>query len=375
MTKAATVLVLGDPGPVRDELLLRREIDVIWAASFEDALMLANVYRLEACIVAPIFQRRPEFETFRREMGQVPCLVRAPSQRSAKERSLNPHYNEEIESVLNFLARHTGLLFARYPRADLCLPVTVEVAAEQWELETINISVSGLAIRGFPEVENGMRVELCIDFERPLYLLARVVRTYQQDGENYAGLTFTDLGEMQRAVISRAVEEAIAEDDSVDELEQELFGDLGLDELLKPRALGSADPIEFPTGSIFDDSCHSEALPNIRQLAQGAEPTCDMPEWLCHLTEDLTAIENAAALGGEAPDWAHRVLKLRISLARARADETENIPSSLVDEAYQMFAGLPEETQDAAPEIQQQVSSIRASLLRDVLDASWVHAS
>ncbi|MEL6188528.1 MAG: hypothetical protein AAFU79_28225, partial [Myxococcota bacterium] len=74
-----------------------------------------------------------------------------------------------------------------------------------------------------------------------------------------------------------------------------------------------------------------------------------------------------AALGNEAPEWAHRVLRLRIEIARARADDTGSLPPALLDEAYRTCAGLEEETQDAPIVVRQQVSTIRASLLRDVL--------
>lgn len=364
MRSAATVLVLGDPGSIRDELLLRREIDVIWSASFDDALSLLRVYAVDACIVAPEFERLSGYEPFRAAIAGVPCLVRSAADEPAPRLAWP---GDEVEPVLAFLARHTGLVFARYPRAPVRLPVCVEMHGEQHELETLNLSVSGVAIRGFPRVSAGTRAELCLELpDRPLYLLARVVRLLEQDGELQAGLTFTDLGEVARAALSRYVDEALPDVGG----EGRLFGDLEVP-LPRPRKVaGITLELEAPTGRLTPLGLEVGAMgpPAIRQITETQNLSGALvPPWFDHLSEDLSDIERLAALGGDAPEWAHRVLRLRIGLARARAHAPGEIPPTLLDEAYRTFAGLEAETADAPLQVRQQVSSIRASLLRDVL--------
>lgn len=350
MRRAATVLILGDPGPIRDEILLRKEIDVVWSESFQDALELLEVYRVEACILAPAFEQMSGYEGFRARLGPVPCLV---------IRDLGCAEGEVgcTEPVLRFLARHTGLVFARYPRAQLRVPVTVEVAQRKYLLRTTNLSVSGVAIDRFPEVAPGTRAELCIDLpERPLYLLARVVRCRESGEGRQAGLSFTDLGEVPRMVLTRAVERAlpVTRDGPL------LFGELEIP-LPSARRLGEpAEPRRAHEGRSLE--------PSMRKLAEtdtiGLEP---LPSWFEGLEEELTEVERLAALGHDAPEWAHRVLRLRVELARARSELTGEVPLALRDEAYRTFVGIGEETVDAPVEVQEQVSSIRASLLRDVL--------
>lgn len=364
MRKAATVLVLGDPGPTRDELLLRSEIDVVWSESFRDALELLRVYRVEACIVAPSFERMEGYEPFRAQMGNIPCLVRTSVPRDAH--ACPTGYEPDVEPVLAFLARHTGLVFARYPRAQVSLPVEVDVQGERFQLETTNLSVSGVAIDGFPPVAPGTRAELCLDLpERPIYLLARVVRIFEVNGTYQVGLSFTDLTEGPRASIAAYVENMLP----ADAADERLFGEL---EIPMPR-LRTVTAMAAETGEI----CSRAAAPMVASLPESPQmrrprPSHGLtnnlvPVWFDQLSEDLSEVERTAALGGDAPEWAHRVLRLRIELARARADTMGEVPPALLDEAYRTFAGLEEETQDAPLMVRQQVSSIRASLLRDVL--------
>lgn len=355
MRKAATVLVLGDPGPVRDEILLRREIDVVWSDSFDDALELLEVYRVEACIVAPAFETYGGYAAFRARLGNVPCLVRRGAEVVAEDA-------DDSEPFLRFLARHTGLVFARYPRVALEVPVTVEVHRRKHHLVTTNLSVSGVAIHGFPPTPPDTRVELCLDLpERPLYLLARVVRCFGRGDEVQAGLSFTDLGEKPRAVIARAVDEVMAPERET----ALLFGELEIP-TPDPRHLGEV--VTMPRMRVMRADTGG---PRMRTLTRAETQTCDtLPDWFGGLEEELTDVERLAALGMEAPEWAHRVLRLRIELARVRADIHGEVPLALRDEAYRTFVGIGEETADAPAEVREQVSSIRASLLRDVLGES-----
>lgn len=365
--RAATVLVLGDPGAIRDELLLRGEIDVVWSASFTDAMELLQVYRVDACIIAPEFERFRGYESFREALRDIPCLVR----------SANPNRNArtalwsgtDVEPVLAFLARHTGLVFARYPRASVDFPVTAEVHSEQYHLRSINLSVSGIAVESFPVgIEPGTRVELCVDLPaKPIYLLSRVVRVLVgANGRRQAGLTFTDLQEGPRAILARAVEEALPDGEE----DTRLFGALEIP-MPRPRRITDAEPsLDIETPSVrrwrYPDSEPPDG-PLLRTLSETQGLSGSLPNWFEHLVDELSDVEKRAAVGGEAPEWAHRVLKLRIDLARARAGETGEVPPALLDEAYQTFAGLEQETADAPLQLKEQVSSIRASLLRDVL--------
>ena len=351
MRRAATVLILGDPGPLRDEILLRKEIDVVWSESFADARELLAVYDVDACIIAREFERAEGYERFRDALGAVPCLV----QRRPGLRGAGP---EAQEPVLHFLARHTGLVFARFPRVDLQVPVTLEAFGEKHELLTHNLSVSGVAVADAPDLPAGTRVELCIELpEAPVYLIARVVRTCGRGELRTVGLSFTDLHEGVRRRLARAVEDAMPRDGQ----EPRLFGELEVP-LPDVRRVGG------PSRARVEAPPAVERAPLAMRRVREPEPAPgELPDWFDGLGEDLTELERLAALGLDAPEWAHRVLRLRIELARARSRSPGGLPLALRDEAYRTFAGLEEQTMDAPLEVREQVSSLRASLLRDVL--------
>ena len=357
--KAATVLVLGDPGPARDELLLRCEIDVIWGGCLSDALELLRIYRIEACILAPEFRGLLGHPAFRVALGEVAVMLWSGAW-------------DEVDTLLAFLAETTGLFFARYPRASINLPVMVEVHGDQFQLETINLSVSGVAIKGFPSVSPGTRVELCIDLpDRSVYLLARVVRHFMTPAGRQAGLTFTDLGEGVRASLARTVELNLAATSD----EPSFIGELNVPVPSLRTMAQRVDFDESDSSLLYHPPLRawwtaSVTPPTMRTVSDSSDIwTRDCaPEWFEHMSEGLSEAERMAAIGGEAPEWAHRVLRLRISLARARSrTPTRDLPPELLSEAYQMVNGLELETTDAPLEVQEQVSSIRASLLRDVL--------
>ncbi|MBX2810499.1 MAG: PilZ domain-containing protein [Myxococcales bacterium] len=364
--KAATALVLGDPGPARDELLLRGEIDVIWSASLDDTLEILKVYTIDACIVSSHYQPFLTDVRFLQATEKVPVLLWSDG-------------SSDVESVMRFLANSTGLLFVRYPRAPICLPVTIGVHGEQFHLETINLSVSGMAVNHFPALAPGTRAELCLELpDYPVYLLARVVRVFESEEGRQAGLSFTDLGESLRATLANLVEEFLPT--KVDD--PSFIGDWCLSVPLPRRvidgdaqgvdrepgvACGAAEEIEsFMTLSGDDDL----SAPSMRLIDEESAMSVDvMPEWFEYLHHEMSAPEKLAACGKDAPNWAHEVLRFRISLARARATlPTRDVPPTMVDEAYQMFSGIEQETMDAPYEVREQVSSLRASLLRDILD-------
>lgn len=348
-------MVLGDPGPVRDELLLRAEVDVIWSACHEDTLELIKNYTIDACIVAAKFQSLLGKDEFREAIKIIPVMV---WHRDAYD----------VDTVLGFLARSTGLIFARYPRVALKLPVTLGVHGDQYHLETDNLSVSGVAISHFPNLAAGTRVELCLELpSRPIYLLARVARVYEGPAGRQGGLTFTDLGEGLRAALTQVVDERLSESQDLPSFIGDQFISMPLLRQVVDQEsrewMQQNGSLATPSLSISYDGL------TMRTISDGKSASCELlPDWFEHLQGELSDPERLAACGGDAPHWAHRVLQLRISLARARSrTPTNDVPPTLIDEAYRMFAGIEQETMDAPFEVREQVSSIRASLLKDVL--------
>lgn len=365
MSKAATILVLGDPGPFRKELLIHKEIEVIWASSPEDAAQILADTTIDACIVAPEFRDR--VDVLKTDLIHVPCIALQPTNREAQRPDFASVVEvEKVDSLVALLSEHTGLQFARYPRADVLAPVTLQHNGRVHHLDSIDLSLSGIAIAAFPPAQVGTRFELILDVgERSLHLTARVVRWFEHQGQRAAGLTFVDVTESQREVIGAAVKKVLqwGGDDRLSA--DTLFGDLGL-ENLEPQALRTLDVANKVPAFVL--RTQDLEIPRLCQLLDGEEILA--PDWLGELAEDLTAVEAAAARGRPCPAWAHRVLRLRLHLAHAKSTtRKDKIPSSLLDEAYRVFESLRDEGVGQSGSMVAQIGRIRAALLRNIVSS------
>lgn len=366
MSKAATILVLGDPGPFRKELLVHKEIDVIWAESPEHAADVLGCATVDACIVAPEFHER--IAVLARELVHVPCIALQPLNRDTDRPDFPSVVEvEKVDSLVALLSEHTGLQFARYPRADVLVPVRFEHNGRTYHLDSIDLSLSGIAISNFPPAQVGTRVELVLDLApHELHLTARVVRWFEHEGLRSAGLTFIDVAESQRQIIADAVKEVLQWTGDERLTADALFGDLGL-ETVAPPALRTVD-VSNATIPAFVLRTQDLEIPRLCQLLDGEDIVA--PVWLSELAAEITAVEASAARGRPCPAWAHRVLRLRLHLAYAKnTTRKDKIPSSLLDEAYRMFESLKDEAIGQSGSMKAQLGRIRAGLLRSIVQA------
>ncbi len=366
MSKAATILVLGDPGPFRKELLIHKEIDVIWAESPEHAADVLSCTTVDACIVAPQFRER--LDALKSELIHVPCIALQTPERDRERPDFASVVEvEKVDSLVALLSEHTGLQFARYPRADVLVPVSFEHHGRTYQLDSIDLSLSGVAIANFPPAQVGTRVDLMIDLAgHSLQLAARVVRWFEHNGLRSAGLTFVDVTETQRKIIGDAVKDVLQWTGDEHLTVETLFGDLGL-ESEAPPALRTLD-MSNANVPAFVLRTQDLELPRLCQVLDGEEIIA--PDWLTELAGELTAVEASAARGRPCPAWAHRVLRLRLHLAHAKSTtRKDRIPSSLLDEAYRMFESLKDESVGQSGSMKAQLGRIRAGLLRSIVSA------
>lgn len=366
LSKAATVLVLGDPGPFRKELLVHKEIDVLWASEVVDAKKILATTSVDACIVSPdLHEQIPGLES---HLVHVPCIALC----STDERNTRPNFRsvvevEQVDSLVALLSEHTGLQFARYPRAEVSAPVVVRHGGNTHRLESIDLSLSGIAIARFPAAQIGTRVGLTLELgDAKVTLDARVVRWFEHNGQRTAGLTFVHIEEDDQRVIAAAVKDVLQWAPQQQLSADALFGDLGLD-ALSPPALCTLDVVTSPTPAFVLRTQDLE-LPRLCQLLDGE--AIEAPDWLTRLAEDLTAVEAAAARDRPCPSWAPRVLRLRIHLAFANSTECiAKTPSALLDEAYRAFEALKFESHGQSGSLIAQIGRIRAALLRSIVVA------
>ena len=372
MQSKATLLVVGDPGPVRAVLLARGDIEVLWVNNAGDALTLLRSSRPALCLVSVDIGYTPAMWLLEnaRERTQTICVLLVDPKKSvaptlvSRTSAVIPF--DSTEAILAVIAFHTGLAFARHPRTSVQAAVRVSLDGEDYVLEAENLSVSGIAIKKFPYVEVGRLVHLELELQSgSISADARVVRYAYEGSAPIAGLAFERISFAHREKIRQLVE-SVPSTQSALKI-SDLFEDITVD-VGQPEALRTTDihhTADLQTTELDPD-------PELRMLraylAAGTWPS-DAPQWLVELVAQLTNVEIAAALGVEAPDWAKQALSLRICLERVRTGRREaKVPSVLADLSYRMFDHL----KDACPagadaSLVGDVAKIRAGILRLLL--------
>ena len=367
MSRAARILVLGSSSfPFRRELMEHREIETRWAESAKDVACHLRESRVDAAVISPGYRDLDVVWLLRQALGRSPCIIlvagEAERQRWQGEPSDIVVSIEEVDSLALLLAQHTGLRLARYPRADIVLPIRALVEDDELKLETIDLSLSGVAIRGFPEVPEGTTADLALEMDgREYFVHGHLVRWFEVNGERIAGLSFTDLAETPRMAIDAKVKELLSHLPDQEQV-QELFGDLNL---FESQTVGELRTRDFGEAlQSFTPATQDLELPALRAALEG---TTKVPAWLSAFAHELTPIERSAAQGEPCPDWCYNVLKTRLSLARARALSPQHTPpSELLDEGYRLFTRLKRENGGPNGSLLGQIRLIRAALLRDL---------
>lgn len=381
--KRGTILVLGDPGPVRNDLLMRSDLEMLWMSRIQDALAVLRETTPNICLIGPELNTQ-DARQFMLTVAprNLPCVLMVdPKQKCSVLPAHAAHAAAviplpQIESVLALVGFHTGLAFAKDARALIEASARVTIltvaGAEEYLLETANLSVSGVAIKGMPKCAAGTPVKLQIDLPfGTVTARAKVVRWSQDGSKQLGGLAFTELAMVDRERIQKLIESARRESPGLSVQIAELFGDITID-TEPPVALSTSDihsSLDLPqVESLFDVG--SELAILMRWAKTDAfDPS--VPEWLQALARNLTPIEGVALVRDASPEWVMQAMRMRVCLARARAQCGEGrLPSVLSNGAYTTFVRLADCANGATPVVVAQVAKIRAALLRDLLGSS-----
>jgi PilZ domain-containing protein len=365
------LLVLGDPGPVRHDLLPRGDLEVFWVSSVADALTIVRSSPPLLCLVSLEIgvEEAIYFLECTCERRYVPSvLIVDPNQEVAPGLIARSSAIVSIdcpESILAVVAFHTGLAFARDKRSRIEAPVRVFIDRDEYVLEASNISVSGIAIRNFPHMEIGRIVAL--EIELPTGTVpadARVVRFGSDPLSEIAGLTFVRITPFHREKIRRVVE---GEEEPASMRASDLFGDITVD-VGEAHALRTID-IRHTSDLQASELDPEPELGLLRAYVATGSWHDEPPGWLIGFAGQITGVEIAVLLDLPSPEWAVKALSIRMCLERLRTGPHQaKVPSVLADEAYRIFEHLKNASaRGADPTLVADVAKIRAGVLRSLL--------
>lgn len=382
-TNKPEILIVGDPGPAGEPLLARSDLGVLWASRAEEAVVILELMAPKICIISPSIGRQNAQVLFGalKEHPDVPCVVLvAPLERPNVPPGMSPGSVtvipvDQVDAILGQVSLRTRLPFARDARAAIKLPVLVAVYGERHRLESVNISASGIALKGFPRTAIGTQVQLAMELPSgPFVAAARLVRFSQ--GTDVAGLEFVDLPPEQRERVAamvrnyftRACAPSLVAPVHGDRRlnTQDLFDDLTGD-VEASAALRTAD-VGLPPRDPDDVEATADEIAALRAVLTGAPPASSgAPAWLARIAIDLTPFEVDVVNGSVAPDWARAALQMRVRLARFRLSGKTKLTEGLALDAYRVFLKLAEIARTQPAQAVRHIAKIRASILRDLL--------
>ena len=381
MTKRTTVLICGDAGPVRHALLARGDIEVLWTDSIAGALATVRHADPAICLVRPQLVEGDTCELLRtsRERGRPPCVVVLEDLEWDREGEwLAAGAAEVIEigrsqAILQLIGEYTGLAFAKDARTSVETIVEVSRDGEDLVLETVDVSASGVAIRGFPETRMGALARIAFVVQaQPLVLWARVVRCWSSEGHPMAGLRFVGITAQQRQSLRDFVETKNSANPQPPVDFTNLFDGIGLPEEAEPPKIRSIDLVasivETDGSGQFVDPDVAMMATYLRTTSLARREELDLPPWLTRLEGQLTGIERQAAGDVDAPAWARASFVVRVTLARFRASSLHGpLPKRLAANAYEVFVSLGNDLGGDTDEAIAEVGAIRAAILRELL--------
>src|SRR5688572_3561624 len=208
------VLVYGELPEVAHELLARRDLDLRWAMTLEEALAVCRTTPIELVLTSDSYA----LEFLHADVVCKPsCIAVVEPDRAAAllEAGATVVAGHNQLQILMAISELTGIAFRMHPRARIETIVDVAFRGQSFYLSTVDVSASGVALSDFPEAACGERARVTFDmFDPPVTGEAIVVRTFERDGLRCAGLCFTDLTIEDRARLRELVDRERAEDSS-----------------------------------------------------------------------------------------------------------------------------------------------------------------
>jgi len=361
--KSTRILICSDAGTAGRDLLARRDVQLDWALTPEEAVAAASG------LVPDVVLAREDFALTllrhgRRGLKSTPVVVLLESDGWARrDRYFEAGATALVrasnrERILEALSELSGLSTSVHPRVPYGDVVDVALGGEHRFHESVELSSSGITLRDLPATELGTTCEVTLVMMDPPYTFSAMVIRQQPDRHGrVTGLAFNAISDDERSML-------------LDEIERKRRA---LEPLPEPVGLtadlsGSTYTLDLFT-AMQGESSNTRYYEILGQLLEAGEDMVEVraPRWLRRVCRHLTELERRALIGGPAPDYAMAALDMRIDLARSRAFNFKAIPSQKeVDLCLDFCRALAVDALDSDAADLAQVPQIRAELLREV---------
>ena len=361
--KSIRILVCSDAGAAGRDLLARRDIQLEWALTPEEAVATATGVQLDAIVAREDFVLTL-LRHGRRAVRTTPVVVLLePDGWARRQRYFDAGATALVqatnrERIFEALSELTGLHTSIHPRVPYGDAVDVGLNGRHRFYEAVELSASGLTVRDVPPCELGTTCEVTLAMMEPPYSFsAMVIRQYPDAHGMVTGFAFNAISDDERAML-------------LDEIDRKRRA---LDPLPEPVGLttdlsGSTFTLDLFT-AMQGESSNDRYHDLLRQLMEAGEDASEVrsPRWLRRVGRHLTELERRALTGGPAPEYALAALDMRIDIARSRAFNLQATPTQKeVDLCLDFCRALAVDSVDSDVEDLAQVPQIRAELLREV---------
>jgi hypothetical protein len=360
--KRTPILIISDAGTAGRALLARRDVELRWALTRPEARAGLQIDPKPRVCLTREDLALDVLASLKKEDGGPACVVLVePEGWARKDKYLEAGATAIVqrtaeEKILEAISGLTGLVFRSHPRVPYSTVADVTMHGDRYFLETVDLSASGVTIRGLTNARIGDRVELTFMMTDPqMSASGVVVRVFEEHGEVLAAISFEMIDAAHRKRLAEMVDEERSK-------APELPEPVGL-----THDLPSAFTADLHSAAGADPNAHQIYRNMLHEYMKTSTKVVRVPSWLERVARSLTASERKAATGQDVPSYARATLDMRIQLEHCRLDggPTEGTVAAAIELCRSMANDVPENNVEELKD----VIVIRAALLRAVYGA------
>lgn len=351
------MLVVCDAGAAGRDLLVRRDLELAWALTHDEAEAYLRTHRPGLVLVREAMAAETLARAKASKNGAPVMVLLEPDGWANRTAYLEMGAAVLAQSsgrarILEAVSELTGRPFPSHVRVPFASFVEVVTQEDRVMAETIDMSRTGMGVRHAPILRVGCSVTVHLDnLEPTLDLPAVVIRS---DGEA-AGLRFLDLEPDVAQRLQDLVDVQTARFPPP-EMPEGLTVDIGGTFTMELLDAGTSD---LGNDMRFRDMLHEAVV-------EGVTSREGWPRWLVNLEKKLTDYERRCFDEDPAACHASAAIDLRITLARTRTEEPYTFPTRALAQRVLDFSRLLQDHDGFSRDELADITIVRGQLLRAV---------